>query len=786
MPALVHIVPTERTEIHAHTSHHPARHVGYADRLIYRSGRRKVPSTGASGETGHVHEMSEFGAELRRRRLSQGMSLAAMASAVHFTKGYLSKVETGKVRVNRELAEACDRFFDAKGELAGLVDATPARGAKAPRITGLPKGTTNFVGRQAELRTLSAKLVGGTNPVVVVHGMAGVGKTGLAVHAARAVARHFPDGCLFFDLRGHTPETAALTSSEVMRRILFLMDMPGDRIPPDVDGRANLLQDCLRGTRTLLVLDNVRDVGQLDRLVPDAEGCRTIVTSRGRLPALDEAWHLPVTLLDEQDALHLFRAVAADRAPEDDEVVRDIVNQCGRLPLAVRIVATRFVHGGWSATDFRDQLSDEAGRLAALDDGARSVAVALAVSYRTLPEPERRAFGLLALHPGNRAEVASVHALVGVGRIEADRLIDRLHDANLLTRNPSGHVESHDLVRAFAAQYALSDIEGGEQDAAIERLVTNVLARVVAADELTEPYRYRPTAPSSGTRPFADASAALAWLRDEWPVVVEVVEVAAARKLHRACWQLAYVMRAFFYRDKHFDAWVRTHRAALAAAEADGDLKATGMILNNLGMAHLELGDVANAIDCHERAQACFALADDEPGGVDALSSRAWAVLYQGDPESALRDLTTALAVYRRTQRARNVVIALRGIAIALTALDRFDEALVHAEEAGQLAQLPLDVLMSVNCVAWTYFRAGRLDEAADNYLRAADLAELAESDYERARACTGLGNVAARRGDHRTAERWWSEADEHLVALNPVTLGEAAVRSEHSASSPS
>ncbi|OLF10133.1 transcriptional regulator [Actinophytocola xinjiangensis] len=723
--------------------------------------------------------MNEFGAELKRLRLSRGMSLTAMEKAIHFTKGYLSKVENGKVRVNRKLAETCDTFFEAKGELVALADASTPRSSRP--LVGLPKGTGKFVGRQDELRLLSSKLLGTTSPVLVLHGMAGVGKTGLAVRVAHEVAEYFPDGCLFFDLHGHTPETTALTSSEVMYRMLVLMEVPGDRIPPDVDGRANLLQDCLRDTRTLFVLDNVRDVRQLDRLIPDAEGCRTIVTSRRRLPTLDEAWHLLVGLLDEPDAVCLFGAVAAEHTPRDEDVVRAIVNQCGRLPLAVRIAAARFVHGGWSATDFRDRLSDEAGRLLALEDGAQSVAAAFALSYRTMPEPERRMFGLLALHPGNRAEIASVHALAGVGRAEADRRVDRLHDANLLNRDPDGHVELHDLVRAFSARHALSDIDSDDQDAAAERLVEHVLARVTAADELIEPYRYRPAGTgTSGERPFDGPQAALAWLRAEWPVVVEIVEVAASRRLHRACWQLAYVMRAFFYRDKHFDAWVRTHRAALAAAETSGDLKATGMILNNLGMAHLELSDVAGAAAYHEQAQARFALAGDERGRIDALSSRAWAVLYQGDPESAVRDLTTALAVYRRDERIRNVVIALRGIAIALTALDRFDEALVHAEQARSLAQLPLDVLMSVNCVAWIHFRAGRLNNAADFYQRAAEIAGLAEeSDYEHARACTGLGNIAARRGDRRTAERWWSEADEHQVDLNPLTLGEAVIRSE-------
>jgi tetratricopeptide (TPR) repeat protein len=136
------------------------------------------------------------------------------------------------------------------------------------------------------------------------------------------------------------------------------------------------------------------------------------------------------------------------------------------------------------------------------------------------------------------------------------------------------------------------------------------------------------------------------------------------------------------------------------------------------------------------------------------------------------------LAVYRRTGRTRNVVIALRGIALASVALDRFPEALAAAEEATELAQLPVDRAMSVNCEAWVQFRAGRWEEAARGYHHAAEVADDAGSEYERARALTGLGNTAAARGDRQEAERWWTEAAAYRVTLNPAVLGEAEYRS--------
>src|SRR5204863_9031957 len=78
---------------------------------------------------------------------------------------------------------------------------------------------------------------------------------------------------------------------------------------------------------------------------------------------------------------------------------------------------------------------------------------------------------------------------------------------------------------------------------------------------------------------------------------------------------------------------------------------------------------------------------------------------------------------------------------------------------------------------AWVHFRAGRSDDAESCYRRAAEMADDAGSEYERARALTGLGNTAAGRGDRQAAARWWAEAAAYRVTLNPAVLGEARDR---------
>ncbi|MEC3982142.1 helix-turn-helix domain-containing protein [Amycolatopsis sp. H20-H5] len=721
--------------------------------------------------------MPEFGAEVRRRRQSAGMSLTALAAAVHFTKGYLSKVENGKARVNRGLAEACDRALAAQGELLALaVDpASPAR--RSGGIVGLPEDTRHFVGREAELAALSTLLRGpGDLRVGVVHGMAGAGKTAVVVAAARLAADAFPDGCLFFDLHGHTPGVPLLSPSEGLRRLLRLLDVGDGPVPADQDGLANLFRDRLRGRRMLLVFDNVRSAEQVRPLIPGEQSCRVLITSRGRLPALDDARHIPVPTLSRPAALALLRSIAGDRAPEDETVAAEIVGHCGLLPLAVRIAAARFVAGGWSATRFRDRLADETTRLAALDDGERSVAAAFALSYEALPADQRRLFGLLALHPAAPAEAVSIDALAGLEAGEADRLLDRLHDAHLVSRDAEGAVELHDLLRRFAVRYALPEIAEAERRAAAARLVGHTVAAVAAADELAEPHRFRPEldCPRPAHLSYVDADGALAWQRAQWPGLAGVVELAADHRLYRHCWQLAFILRAFFFRERLFEPWIRTHRRALEAAEAAGDLSATGMILNNLGMACVESGDLDEAVLLHERARVCFAGSRDERGATDALSSLAWARLYRGDAAAALDDLTAVLALYRDAGRIRNVVIALRGLAFACAALNRFPEARLHADEARSLAQLPVDLAMSVTCLAWVHFGAGSWEDAGRRYAEAAELADLAGSEYERARALLGLGNVAASRGDPEAAARYWAEAAAYRVTLDPVVLGEA------------
>ena len=126
---------------------------------------------------------------------------------------------------------------------AAAPGAAPASADRAIRRVvprQLPAGAAFFAGREAELKELDELLdqagtedgadgPGGAVVISAVAGMAGVGKTALAVHWARTVAGRFPDGQLYVNLRGYDTEGAAVTAEEVTGWFLAALGMPPSR-----------------------------------------------------------------------------------------------------------------------------------------------------------------------------------------------------------------------------------------------------------------------------------------------------------------------------------------------------------------------------------------------------------------------------------------------------------------------------------------------------------------------------------------------------------------------------
>ena len=111
------------------------------------------------------------------------------------------------------------------------------RGGLGTMPRQLPAVAPFFVGRAAELAGL-LELVdrapqADTVVISAVAGMAGIGKTALAVQAGHRLAEQFPDGQVFVDLHGFTAGVAPVQPEQALDRLLRDVGMPGERIRPE-------------------------------------------------------------------------------------------------------------------------------------------------------------------------------------------------------------------------------------------------------------------------------------------------------------------------------------------------------------------------------------------------------------------------------------------------------------------------------------------------------------------------------------------------------------------------
>jgi tetratricopeptide (TPR) repeat protein/transcriptional regulator with XRE-family HTH domain len=726
-------------------------------------------------------EEAEFGAELRRLRTAAGVSLSRLSDAIHYSKGYLSKVENGVAQPNHTLAVLCDTELATGGTLVKLVPTIRRKRGRTRaviRSSALPAPTRHFTGRAETIVALCAS----DSAVCAIDGMAGTGKTALAVTVAHRIEPEYPDGAVFLDLHGYSQHTRPMSSADALDRLLRMLGVPGEEIPPDPQDRAARYRAHLLGKRVLIVLDNVRSAEQIRLLLPAEPSCRVIVTSRSRLVALDDSSHFTLAALNDADAVRLFRVMTGH---DDDALLERIVDQCGRLPLAVRIAAAR-LRGNpqWTLSELDRRLSDESARLAELDDGERSVAAALHLSYRDLPNEQQRLFGLLGVYPGHDIDATAAAALLDVRPHHARMLLDRLHDAHLVTQHVMDRYEMHDLVRAFASDTASAEIHSEDRQSALLRLIDHTLHALAQADEAISPGRYRPALGLEHLpvtrREIPDREAALAWLAAEGTNLVELCELAHVNGLHDRAWQLAFLQREYFFATKECDAWVRSHLCAVRAAQAAGNGWAEGVTRNNLGLAYLHRGELARAADQYRGARAVFEIVGDDRGITDATANLAWLSHYLGDNATAVDQLRAALEFYERTGARRSVGITLRGMALAHTELGEFDEATRNARAAlavfTELDYGP-DIAMTLNCLGWNDFRSGNHDSARRYYQDALDRAARCGSRHEQARAETGLGNLAAAADDATQATLRWRHAEELHPGLDAVVVGEFRAR---------
>ncbi|BCL17510.1 AfsR/SARP family transcriptional regulator [Micromonospora sagamiensis] len=502
----------------------------------------------------------------------------------------------------------------------------PARPVAAP-VAQLPMDVADFVGRDDLAAALARRLATtGTPPsdpdarvarppaappIVVVSGVAGSGKTTLAVRVGHLARTHFPDGQLFLDLRGGGGEP--LDPAAALGRVLASLGEEPRAVPVGLDDRAALFRARTAGRRLLIVLDNAAGETQLRPLLPAEPGCAVLVTARRRLTALPGAYHVDVGVFSGEQALDLLRHAIGDQrvAAEHVDCVR-VAERCGHLPLAIRIAGARLAaRPHWPAGRLADQLADERARLDVLRTGDLAVRSSLALSHQELDPVERRLLRLLGALDLPRVPEWTAAALLDLPLPQAQELMERLAEARLVDAEPNAY-RLHDLIRAYARELSAGD-PADEVDAALGRFVGGWLT---LADEA---YRrtgggFRRGTPGTGPRwsrwttAGRDALLAdpVAWFESCRGMLAGTVRRAAAAGLHEPAWNLANTLGRLFELREHLDDWRGTTDAALAACVAAGNDTGLAWLRRSLGELHLNLDRLDDALACFDAALAGF------------------------------------------------------------------------------------------------------------------------------------------------------------------------------------
>ncbi|MDX3854577.1 AfsR/SARP family transcriptional regulator [Streptomyces sp. AK02-01A] len=705
-----------------------------------------------------------------------------------------------------ELREAQRQVLSGAGDHSGPRAATedsgldvpdggdlPATGsAAAPAVSGpgaeqpyaprerpaqLPADLSAFTGRRAELAGVQALLPDGDEPAAVVisaiGGMAGIGKTALAVHWAHEVAHRFPDGQLYVNLRGFDPTGPVMTPAEAIRGFLDAFGVPASRIPTGLDAQAALYRSLLAGRRVLVLLDNARDTEQVRPLLPGAAGCLAIVTSRNQLHGLiaaEGARPLVLDLLTVPEAREfLTRRLGPGRVATESRAVDQIIDLCGRLPLALAVVSARAaVHPSFPLSSIAAELRASHGSLDAFAGGepvtdARSV---FSWSYRTLSSAAARLFRLLALHPGPDCSTTATASLAGLRVPEVRPLLSELVRAHLLTEHAPGRFVSHELLRAYAAELTLGhDPEDAREDAR-RRLFDHYLHSAHTADARLAPYRERPalTAPSPGANPrrFSSREDAADWLTSERAVLLAAVAQDARSGTGTHCWKLAATLELFLDRHGRRQDQLAIQSLALTAAQALGDVPGQAH-------AHRALGFVSGRLQRHDdarehllRALELFAEIGDPVGQGRVHRYLAFQCNTMDRHAEALDHYRQASRFYRTAGHRSGQAGIFNEVGWTHILLGAYEEALVQCRQALALGQEIGDsngTAAAWDSLGYAHHHLGSHQQALSCYGHALDLYREVSDRYLEADTLVHIGDTHEALGADRRAASAWQQA---------------------------
>jgi tetratricopeptide (TPR) repeat protein len=493
----------------------------------------------------------------------------------------------------------------------------------------LPRDVPTYTGRRSELDRLiraatNSVAFGGVVGIHAIDGMAGVGKTALAIHAAHKLAGWFPDGQVFIPLHAHTPGQQPVDPSEALATLLLTVGVPAEQIPAGVEARSALWRHYLKDKRLLLVADDAAGSEQVRPLLPGAERCLVLVTSRRRLTALEAGDSISLDILSPDEAAELFIRIAGrsdlDATHSD---VSEVVQLCGRLPLAVRMAAAQLsCHPTWKIGNLSAALAAEHNLSLAISAENVTVAATFDLSYRHLTSHQQKLFCRLGLQFGIDIDDYAAAVLVDTDLPTARQLLNDLYNYHLIDELTFGRYRFHDLMREYAQSKASAE-ESAARDAAIMRLLEYYLGTATnAGRELAwnTPEVSPLTAQVPACMPeMQTREQKVIWLEAERANLHAAAEYAVRKGLLTYAIGIPFAMHGFLRTNGYWNQAVSLHRAALITAQHAHDQRGQASALCQLGAVQRLTGDYQAATTSQARALDLYRELGDRTGETDAL-----------------------------------------------------------------------------------------------------------------------------------------------------------------------
>jgi DNA-binding SARP family transcriptional activator/tetratricopeptide (TPR) repeat protein len=640
----------------------------------------------------------------------------------------------------------------------------------------LPHALPDFTGRDTELDRLNSLLPtadsteGGMFVITAIAGMAGVGKTALALHWAHQIRERFPDGQLYVNLRGFDPGGPPMAPEDAVRGFLDALAIPPDQIPASIQAQAALYRSVLAGRRMLIVLDNACDADQVRTLLPGATGCLVVVTSRNQLTSLaasDGAHPLVVDLLPPAEARQLLvRRIGRHRVDDEPDAAADILAFCAGLPLALSIVAARAATNPHIPLDaLAAELSETEDCLNAFDAGDQTtnVRAVFSWSYQRLSPPAARLFRLLGLHSGPDAATAAIASLAGVALSGVRPLLAELRRTYLVIERLPGRFTCHDLLRAYARELADGD-SADDRGQAIARSLDHYLHSAHRADQLLRISRddsITPTPPQSLVAPekFTDHRRAMAWFTSEHTVLLAALRFATERGFDVHAWQLAWTLTSYLDRRGHWQDAATTQQAALRCATRLGDPYAQAVSHGCLAYAYIRLSLHEEAIVHLVAALSRYEQLGDHAGQAHAHRTMTWVLDQQGRYRQALPHARQAFELFGVAGHPSGQARALNAMGWFHTQLGEYEDGLRYCHRALDLHREIDDRFGqadTLDSIGRTHHQLGHHREAAAYYHQALALYREFEDRYNEADTLGSLGDTLAAEGDLDSASTAW------------------------------